>query len=118
MAVPVDSDSGLIGSLATMFGVGLFLGPVAVVGYRCYEWLRTSIWPEFSLETIMGGDRPHFEWLGVDKIVDMIWNAPIELVIVAVCWPLFSITLHISNSRYQKAEACRRELLEMANWED
>jgi hypothetical protein len=73
-----------IGLLIIFYGIGVF-------GYQVIGWLRDGFWTPFELRTEwewlwavvgMRAPQPQFSWLGIQKIVSWLLQAPLSLAII------------------------------------
>ena len=81
----------------------IFAVAVCTVGFEIlrhlYEWLRYGQTDRISLFNLI--QKPAFQWIGVQKILDFIWNLPIWMIAVAMTF----ITAWLADQYDEEAKA-------------
>ena len=99
-----------IGELASasfyVGGLSIFASP-CVLAYQVYKWLVAGEWTALSLMTVFDHFQiacPKFNWLGVQKIANWFFNAPLTLVLLlgGVGFVVLGLQLLDVNERKQK----------------
>jgi hypothetical protein len=92
-----------------LYGYALLLGP-AIVAWQAYSWLRTGIWtpiPASRMFNYFGWPIPHTSWLGLQSIIDWLFNIPASLVVFLTSF-LFIVVCFVSVALFQNYQANRK----------
>ncbi len=66
----------------------IWLSGPAVLTYQSYTWLKNGGWPPLTLwdglHYISYHPYPHAEWIGVQKIVDLLMMCPLSISLLVI----------------------------------
>jgi hypothetical protein len=64
--------------------LGAFLGPMAILGWQAYTWLKFGFWPSlplFAVTDALGIGRPRANWVGLQQVIEYIYGWPFSCVL-------------------------------------
>jgi hypothetical protein len=73
-----------------LFGFVLIAGP-AILAWQGYSWLRTGVWTALPLSKVFAYFEwpiPSTDWMGVQKIIDAIFDLPVSGVSLSFLSPV------------------------------
>lgn len=87
MTRPGDIPGAAVGVVVT----GATLTILVIVGTQITSWLKTGIWPEYSIFQALydvGVQIPPISWLGLQKIVYFLLDFHVGFLVLVLAWPL------------------------------
>lgn len=66
-------------------GTGLIVAGICALGYQCFTWLKSGIWPSINLRDVIDGPV-HGKWLGLNEVLYWFGRQSAGIAGVLVGW--------------------------------
>jgi hypothetical protein len=103
MKEKVLTETGLEAALSLLV-LPIFIGP-AIVVWQIFNWLQTANWKPiavFDALTYFEIPLPRFQWLGLQKIADIVLDWPLSIVVFVLWIALIVFTIAIIEDRAKR----------------
>lgn len=91
-------------AMLSLLALPILIGP-GIVGWQIFNWLQTAKWKPIAASdalTYFEIPLPRFQWLGLQKIADMVLDWPLSVVAFVLWIALMIFTIAIIEDRAKR----------------